>query len=87
MGQSSGTRPHSRGIGMSIAQAQQQAALPVEPLLSQDDFARVLNIGRRTFARLRSAGKIPAPDLIVGVMPRWRPETVRTWLESQARSN
>jgi predicted DNA-binding transcriptional regulator AlpA len=64
-----------------------QPAPSVEPLMSQDDFARVLNAGRRTVERMRAAGRLPKPDLHVGKMPRWRPESVRAWLDSKAWSN
>lgn len=53
----------------------------IEPLLSIDDLARVLNCGRRTAERLLSAGKLPRPDLRIGRMPRWRPESIRRWIE------
>lgn len=66
---------------------QDTPAPPIERLYSTDDLADVLNVGRRTVERLRSAGKLPKPDLHVGKMPRWRPETVRAWLDRQAKSN
>jgi hypothetical protein len=50
-------------------------------LLSQGDLVRVLNASRRTIERLRSAGKLPKPDLFLNKMPRWRPETIRAWIE------
>jgi excisionase family DNA binding protein len=55
------------------------------PLLSVDDLARILNASRRTIERLRSAGKLPKPDLLIGKMPRWRHETVRDWIEGGGR--
>jgi hypothetical protein len=56
------------------------AAPTVEPLLNTDDLARVLNAGRRTVERLRNTGKLPQPDLYVGKMPRWSPETISQWI-------
>ena len=53
----------------------------MEPLLSIDDLTVILNCSRRLVERIRSAGKIPKPDLQVGRMPRWKPETVRRWIE------
>jgi hypothetical protein len=64
-----------------------QPAPNIEPLMSQDDIARVLNAGLRTVERMRASGKLPKPDLFVGKMPRWRPETIRAWIDGQARSN
>ena len=49
------------------------------------DLARVLNCSRRVVERMRSAGRLPAPDLHIGKMPRWRPETIREWLEGGDR--
>ena len=53
----------------------------IEPLLSVDDLARVLNGSRRTVERMRAAGKLPRPDLHIGKCPRWKPETIRQWIE------
>jgi hypothetical protein len=50
-------------------------------MLSLDDLARILRVSRRTLERDRSAGKMPKPDLHVGKMPRWRPETLRRWID------
>jgi predicted DNA-binding transcriptional regulator AlpA len=51
------------------------------PLLGIKDLAAILNCSRRVIERLRSAGKLPPPDLKIGRMPRWQPETVRRWIE------
>ncbi len=53
----------------------------LEPLLSVDGLARILNGSRRTIERLRAAGKLPRPDLYLGKCPRWKPETIRAWIE------
>jgi hypothetical protein len=53
----------------------------IEPLLSIDDLAVILHCSRRLVERMRSAGKLPPPDLLVGRMPRWKPETIRQWIE------
>ncbi|MGO9598366.1 MAG: helix-turn-helix transcriptional regulator [Isosphaeraceae bacterium] len=58
----------------------------MERLLSIDDLAAVLNCSRRLVERMRSAGKVPSPDLRVGRMPRWRPETIRQWIEEGAHA-
>jgi hypothetical protein len=51
------------------------------PLLSQEDLTRVLNASRRTVERMRSAGRLPRPDLHLGRVPRWKPETIQRWIE------
>jgi predicted DNA-binding transcriptional regulator AlpA len=53
----------------------------LEPLFSIDDVARTLSISRRGVERLRSSGKFPPPDLLVGKLPRWKPSTIRGWIE------
>jgi len=60
---------------------------PIESLVSIDGLASVLNASRRTTERLRAAGKLPKPDLHVGKLPRWKPETIRRWIEAQASTN
>jgi hypothetical protein len=52
----------------------------MEPLLGIDDLAALLRCSRRLIERMRSGGKVPQPDLHVGRMPRWRPETIRQWI-------
>ena len=54
----------------------------MEPLLSIDDLTVILNCSRRLVERMRSAGKVPPPDLHICRMPRWKPETVRRWMEA-----
>ena len=58
----------------------------MEPLLSIDDLTVILNCSRRHVERMRSAGKVPKPDLQVGRMPRWKPATIRVWMERGVRS-
>jgi predicted DNA-binding transcriptional regulator AlpA len=43
--------------------------------------ARALGISERALDRERSAGRFPRPDLVIGRMPLWRPETIRRWVE------
>lgn len=62
-------------------------AVPLEPLLSLNDLAGVLNANRRTLERMRSSGRLPRPDMHVGKMMRWKPETIREWIAGQARGN
>ncbi len=60
------------------------SAAGIEPMLSIDDLAAALACDRRTVERLKSAGKLPPPDLKVGRMPRWKPDTFRRWIDAQA---
>jgi len=57
----------------------------IEPLLSMDDLRRILRISRSKLERLRAAGRIPHPDVdlrtVSKPIPRWRPETIRRWIE------
>jgi predicted DNA-binding transcriptional regulator AlpA len=48
-----------------------------------DELAAALGISRRTLERERSVGRFPAPDLRIGKMPLWRPETIRAWIERE----
>ncbi len=47
--------------------------------------AKALQISRRALERERSAGRFPPPDLTIGRMPLWRPETIRRWVEGGGR--
>lgn len=54
----------------------------IEPLLTPADLQKILRVNRRTVQRMRASGRLPAPDLIIGQCPRWRPEVIREWLAS-----
>jgi hypothetical protein len=57
-------------------------AAPVDRLTYRlDALATALGVRRRTLERERSAGRLPRPDLQIGKMPLWRPETIRRWIE------
>jgi excisionase family DNA binding protein len=63
------------------------AGRPIEPLLSIDDLAGILNCSRPTIERMRAAGRLPRADLHVGRRsPRWKPETIRRWIETGGRA-
>lgn len=66
--------------GKPIESILRSRALQIELMLSIDDLAVVLSCSRRLVERMRSSGKVPKPDLYVGRCPRWRPETVRSWI-------
>jgi len=57
----------------------------IEPMLSIDDLVALLSCSRRLVERMRSAGRVPRPDIKVGKMPRWRVETIRRWIEGGGR--
>ncbi len=54
----------------------------VQPLVYRiDELVRVLGVSRRAIERERSAGRFPAPDLLIGKMPLWRVESISRFLE------
>jgi hypothetical protein len=65
---------------------ERQARPPVDRMtLRLDELAAALGVSRRVIERERSAGRLPAPDLVIGKMPLWRVDTVRAWLERGGR--
>lgn len=57
--------------------------LHVERLtLRINEVAEALGVSRSAIERERRAGRFPRPDLTVGRMPLWRPETIRAWIEN-----
>ena len=54
----------------------------VEPLATIETWAAALVVSKPTIERMRNAKKIPPPDVMIGRLPRWRPSTVRAWIES-----
>lgn len=66
----------------TAADSPPEAAPSVERMaLRLDELAQALGISRRAIERERSAGRFPRPDLTIGRMPLWRPETIRQWIE------
>ena len=67
--------PQPEGIASPVGRHRMADAIeptpPIEPLLKLNDWPHVLNCSRRLVERLRSAGKLPPPDLKVG-RARWR---------------
>lgn len=45
------------------------------------DVARTLGVSRATVERHRASGRLPKPDVTLGRMPMWRPETIQGWIE------
>lgn len=86
------TRPTSSSFHATELQneAPRPEAAPPSPAVDRltvrlNDVARVLGISRRALERERSAGRFPRPDLKIGRMPLWRPETIRAWIERGGR--
>jgi hypothetical protein len=57
----------------------------IEPMLGLDDLATILKCSRRWLERARSAGRVPKPDFMAGRCPRWKPSTIRAWIEAGGR--
>jgi predicted DNA-binding transcriptional regulator AlpA len=72
-------------VRLAAALDRQAAAGFVEPLLNRRDVARVLRVSLAVFDRLRSAGRLPRPDVILSRSPRWRAATIRAWIEKGGR--
>ncbi len=54
----------------------------IEPLLSIQDIASILQISRRGVERMRCSGRFPRQDLTLGRLPRWKPTSVNNWIDS-----
>ena len=50
-------------------------------LISAEEAATLLGIGRRTFYRLHSSGRVPLPVRLGGTV-RWRLEELRRWTQA-----
>jgi predicted DNA-binding transcriptional regulator AlpA len=58
----------------------------VAPLLwDRSQVVAALNISERSFDRLCARKKFPAPVVLGPRLHRWTPETVRRWIEMQAK--
>lgn len=53
------------------------------PRLGAGDIHPLIGIGTRTFWRWVETGVFPRADLKVGKVVRWKPSTVRRWLNAQ----
>ena len=75
--------------GMKTAELPEGVVPIVRPLdafvgrltLRLDEIVDALGVSRRTLDRERSAGRFPRPDLRIGRMSLWRPETIRRWID------
>ncbi len=68
------THPVVLPPGVAMAAVVDRLALRI------DELAESLGVSRRSLERVRSAGKFPKPDAVIGRMPVWKPETIRRWL-------
>jgi hypothetical protein len=65
----------------------QTAAGLIEPVLTRRDLARALRVSLPLLDRLRAAGRLLKPDLLLSRRsPRWRAAAVRAWIEKGGRS-
>lgn len=64
----------------------QTAPAVIEPLLSVARVAALLDVHKRTIEKHRAAGRFPKPDAVIGRMPRWKPETIRAWIDAGGAS-
>jgi predicted DNA-binding transcriptional regulator AlpA len=62
------------------------AAPALRLTLRLNELAPALGVSRRAIERERAAGRFPKPDLIIGRMPLWRPETILTWIAGGGQS-
>ena len=58
----------------------------IEPMLHIDDLAALLSCSRRLVERMRSAGKVPKPDIQIGRMPQWKAAMIRAWIERRGKT-
>jgi hypothetical protein len=70
---------------LRLADTPLSAGHVIESMLSLDDLAVILKCSRRWLERERSAGRVPKPDFMAGRCPRWKPETIRRWIEGGGR--
>jgi hypothetical protein len=69
------------------AALERQARSPVDRITFRlDELAESLGVSRRIIERERAAGRWPRPDLHIGKMSLWKPETIRRWIEGGGRS-
>ncbi len=54
-----------------------------DTLLSIEQVCAALNVCRRTFQSLRTAGEFPPHDTLVGKRPRWWVKNVNAWIAAR----
>ena len=75
-------------MNQELLTTKDRSVLPVdmERLFGMDELATFLSCSRRQVERMRSAGKVPPPDMHVGRMPRWKPAAIRAWIDRGGKS-
>jgi excisionase family DNA binding protein len=61
--------------------SQPPVASSIQPLLTPEEVARLLSLTRLQVIRQSRAGRIPA--VRIGKVWRYRPESIRAWLDEQ----
>jgi hypothetical protein len=67
----------------ALERQERQAVRPrFDPMtLRIEQVADALGVSRRAIERERSAGRFPRPDVVIGKMPIWKVETIRSFLQ------
>lgn len=67
-----------------LADAIDRGKVPIRDRLlwDLDDIKVLTGISRRTLERCRASGAFPTPDIKIGKRPRWKPETIRRWIDA-----
>jgi predicted DNA-binding transcriptional regulator AlpA len=69
-----------------MSTSQNETTRAIEPLLYRlGNLPAVLNVSLETIGRMRSKGRFPRPDLVLGSrIPVWRRSTIENWINEQA---
>jgi predicted DNA-binding transcriptional regulator AlpA len=54
-------------------------------MISADQWAAACGVSKRQIFRWQDAGRMPAPDLRIDQVVRWKLGTLRAWMDSQNR--
>jgi len=54
-------------------------------MISADQWAAACGVSKRQIFRWQDAGRMPAPDLRIDQVVRWKLATLRGWMDSQKR--
>src|SRR5262245_58173403 len=72
------TRPERRRNQRDVP-----AELADARMISADQWAKLCGVTKRQVFRWQDAGHLPAPDLSIGQVRRWKTESFRSWQNSQ----
>jgi predicted DNA-binding transcriptional regulator AlpA len=70
------------GLAGAIDRQTKEQPLVARITLRLDEVAEAVGVSRRVLERERAAGRMPKPDIRIGKMPLWRPETIQAWVNS-----